>query len=101
VGALIVKGSNFMHNRHTIRKKIPIFFLWSLCNSLSTSSIFSAVLFVGLFCQNTTCFQKHIYAFVDFLGKLLVKSPETFVEIPQKLEVSNKTIRRSQVFLHF
>jgi hypothetical protein len=34
------------------------------------------------------------YAFVDFLGKLLVKclkSPETFVEIPQKLEVSNRT----------
>jgi hypothetical protein len=41
-----------------------------------------------------TCFQKHVYAFVDFLGKLLVKcieSPETFVEIPQKLEVWNRT----------
>jgi hypothetical protein len=43
--------------------------------------------------KNTTCFQKHVYAFVDFLGKLLDKcfdSPETFVEIPQKLEVSNR-----------
>jgi hypothetical protein len=29
-----------------------------------------------------------------------VENPETFVEISQKLEVSNKTIRRSQVFLH-
>jgi hypothetical protein len=28
------------------------------------------------------------------------ESPETSVEISQKLEVSNKTIRRSQVFLH-
>jgi hypothetical protein len=59
--------------------------------------IFSADLFVGrllFFAQNTTCFQKHFYAFVDFLGKLLVKrleSPETFVEIPQKLELSSKT----------
>jgi hypothetical protein len=35
-----------------------------------------------------------VYAFVDFLGKLLVKcleSPEIFVEIPQKLEVSSRT----------
>jgi hypothetical protein len=48
----------------------------------------------AFFVQNTTCFQKHFYAFVDFLGKLLVKcleSQETFVEIPQKREVSNKT----------
>jgi hypothetical protein len=68
VGALIVKGFNFIHNRHTMGGK------------------------------------KHIYAFIDFLGKLLFKcleNPETFVEIPQKLEVSNRTIRRSQVFLHF
>jgi hypothetical protein len=64
----------------------------------SPSSIFSADLFVGrllpFFAQNTTCFEKHVYAFVDFLGKFLVKcleSPETFVEIPQKLEVSNWT----------
>jgi DeoR/GlpR family transcriptional regulator of sugar metabolism len=53
VGALIVKGFNFMHNRHTIEK--------------------------------------------------CLESSETYeyVEIPQKLEVSNMTIRRSQVFLHF
>jgi hypothetical protein len=41
-----------------------------------------------------TCFLIYYYAFVDFQGKLLVKcleSPETFVEIPQKLEVSNGT----------
>jgi hypothetical protein len=35
------------------------------------------------------------YAFVDFLGKLLLvkclESEETFVEIPQKLKVSNRT----------
>jgi hypothetical protein len=29
-----------------------------------------------------------------------LESPEAFFEIPQKLEVSNRTIRRSQVFLH-
>jgi hypothetical protein len=63
----------------------------------STSSIFSA----AFFAQNATCFQKHVYAFVDFLGKLCFESPETFVEIPQKLKASNRTIRRSQVFLHF
>jgi hypothetical protein len=47
----------------------------------STSSIFSAVLFVGrplLFLRRTqgTCFQKHVYAFADFLGKLLVSALE-------------------------
>jgi hypothetical protein len=30
-----------------------------------------------------------------------VESPETFVGTPQKLEVSNRTIRHSQVFLRF
>jgi hypothetical protein len=43
-----------------------------------------------LFAQKITCFQKHVYAFVDFLGKLLVsalKTLETFVEISQKLEL--------------
>jgi hypothetical protein len=35
-----------------------------------------------------------VYALVDLLDKLLVKcleSPEIFVEIPQKLEVSSRT----------
>jgi hypothetical protein len=30
-----------------------------------------------------------------------LESPKIFVEIPQKLEASNRTIRRSQVFLRF
>jgi hypothetical protein len=42
---------------------------------------------------NKYCFQNEVYA----KG---LESPETFVEIPQKLEVSNKTIQRFQVFLH-
>jgi hypothetical protein len=44
------------------------------------------------------------FMFSNDLRKVVSKcleSPEIFVKIPQKLEVSNRTIRRSQVFLHF
>jgi branched-subunit amino acid transport protein len=94
VGALIVKGSNFMHNRHTVGKKVQIFFKDKLnCTTdrlvswvnlqmdlFGVSAILcsTSVLFVGrpltFFVKNTTCFQKHVYAFVDFLGRLLVSA---------------------------
>jgi hypothetical protein len=103
VRALIVKGFNFMHNRHTIGKKVQIFFKdklnctkwlvsWAnlridlfgvsfffLC---STSSIFSAVLFVGRplpFLRRTlpvSCFQNsyfHMSARSDHLSGMRPK----------------------------
>jgi hypothetical protein len=103
VGALIVKGFNFMR----WGKKYRFFFMisWTVPNDrfvswvnlrmdgvsaivCLTSSIFSAVLFVGRplpFCAEHYLHisEKHVFAFVDFLGKLLVKcleSPESFVE---------------------
>jgi hypothetical protein len=51
--------------------------------------LFLNTLFLGIEKQNN-----------QVVGKCL-ESPETIVEIPQNLEVSNRTIRRSQVFLHF
>jgi hypothetical protein len=107
VGAVILKGFNFMHFRHTIGKKVQMFFndndLFGVSAILcSTFSIFLAVFFcrssTAFFAQNTTCFQKHVSGQV--VGKCL-ESPGIFVEIPQKLEVPNRTFRRSQVFLHF
>jgi hypothetical protein len=54
-----------------------------------------------LFLIRVGCNQKY-FRKVETSIKLQVsvENPETFVEISQKLEVSNKTIRRSQVFLH-
>jgi hypothetical protein len=54
-----------------------------------------------LFLIRVGCDQKY-FRKVETSIKLQVsvENPETFVEISQKLEVSNKTIRRSQVFLH-
>jgi hypothetical protein len=74
---------------------------------LSTSSIFSAVLFVGRplpLLPEHYLFPKACLRICRLSGQVVgksLKSPETFVEIPQKLEVSNRTIRHSQVFLHF
>jgi hypothetical protein len=58
-------------------------------NSGIMPGLFLNTLFLGIEKQNN-----------QVVGKCL-ESPETIVEIPQKLEVSNRTIRRSQVFLHF
>jgi hypothetical protein len=73
-----------------------------------TSSRFSAVLFVGRplpFCTKHYLFPKTYLRICRLSGQVVddkwLESPETLVEIPQKLEVSNRTIRRSQVLLHF
>jgi hypothetical protein len=70
----------------------------------SISSIFSAVLFVGRPLSFMRMFPKTCLRMCRLSGQVIGKcfeSPETFVEIPQKLKVSNRTILRCQVFLHF
>jgi hypothetical protein len=73
----------------------------------STFSIFSAILFVGrplhFLCRTLPAFKKCL-RICRLSGQVVgecLENQETFVEISQKLEVSNRTIRRSQVFLHF
>jgi hypothetical protein len=42
----------------------------------------------AFFAQNTTCFQKHVYAFVDFLGKLLVSALKVRIQLLKFLKNS-------------
>jgi hypothetical protein len=71
-----------------------------LCKPLQYFQLFFLSVLHCLFCAEY--YQKPVYAFASgqVFGKCF-ENPETFVEITQKLEVSNRTIRRSQVVLHF
>jgi hypothetical protein len=79
---------------------MDLFAILNLFNIFSCSFCRS---FTAFFAQNTTCFQKHVYAFVDFLGKVLVsalKVRKLLLKFLQTRGIVLKSFSISEVTLH-
>jgi hypothetical protein len=103
-GLLLSRGLTSCTTDTRSGKKFQSFFFGVsaiLCQPLQYFQLFFLSVVHCLCCQNTTCFQKHVYAFVDFLGKVLVSALKVRKLLLKFLKNSRYRIRPFAVLKSF